>query len=90
MDGFTIVLGHEITEALTDPGAEESAGQVQYGAWFDYQGWEIGDKCAWIGDGLQVPGAPFNMIGNDGRAYPVQTLWSNQTLNGLGFCSQGF
>jgi len=25
-------------------------------------------------DGLQVPGAPFNMIGNDGAAYPVQTL----------------
>lgn len=89
VDGVTIVLGHEIAETLTDPGAEESAGQVQYGAWFDYQGWEIGDKCAWVGDGLQVPGSPFNMMGNDGRAYPVQTLWSNQALNGVGACSQG-
>jgi hypothetical protein len=88
-DGVTIVLGHEIAETFTDPGAEESAGQVQYGAWFDYQGWEIGDKCAWVGDGLQVPGSPFNMVGNDGNTYPVQALWSNQTLNGAGYCSQG-
>ena len=90
LDGVTIVLGHEIAETLTDPGAESSAGLVQYGAWFDWQGWEIGDKCAWVGDGLQVPGAPFNMIGNDGGAYPVQTLWSNKSLNGVGYCSQGF
>jgi len=90
LDGVTIVLGHEIAETLTDPGAESSAGQVQYGAWFDWQGWEIGDKCAWVGDGLQLPGAPFNMIGNDGGAYPVQTLWSNKSLNGVGYCSQGF
>jgi hypothetical protein len=87
-DGVTIVLGHEIAEALTDPGAEESAGLVQYGAWFDYQGWEMGDKCAWVGDGLQIPGSPFNMVGNDGRTYPVQTLWSNQALSGAGYCSQ--
>lgn len=89
VDGVTIVLGHEIAETLTDPGAESSAGQVQYGAWFDYQGWEIGDKCAWVGDGLAVPGAPFNMVGNDGAPYPVQTLWSNQSLNGAGYCSGG-
>ncbi len=90
LDGVTIVLGHEIAETLTDPGAESSIGLVQNGGWFDYQGWEIGDKCAWVGDGLQVPGAPFNMIGNDGRAYPVQTLWSNKSLSGVGYCSQGF
>jgi serine protease len=90
LDGVTIVLGHEIAETLTDPGAESSTGLVQNGGWFDYQGWEIGDKCAWVGDGFQVPGAAFNMIGNDGRAYPVQTLWSNKTLSGVGFCSQGF
>jgi hypothetical protein len=89
LDGVTIVLGHEIAETLTDPGAESSAGLVQYGAWFDYQSWEIGDKCAWVGDGLQVPGSPFNMIGSDGAAYPVQTLWSNSSLNGVGYCSGG-
>ena len=88
-DGVTIVLGHEIAETLTDPGAESQAGQVQYGAWFDYQSWEIGDKCAWVGDGLAIPGSPFNMTGNDGRTYPVQALWSNTSLNGAGYCSQG-
>jgi hypothetical protein len=88
-DGVTIVLGHEIAETLTDPGAESSAGLVQYGAWFDYQSWEIGDKCAWVGDGLQVPGAPFNMVGSDGATYPVQTLWSDSSLNGVGYCSGG-
>ena len=30
------------------------------------------------------------MIGNDGGAYPVQTLWSNVSLNGIGYCSRGF
>jgi hypothetical protein len=90
LDGVTIVLGHEIAETLTDPGAESSTGLVQNGGWFDYQGWEIGDKCAWVGDGFQIPGAAFNMIGNDGRAYPVQTLWSNKSLSGVGYCSQGF
>jgi len=90
LDGVTIVLGHEIAETFTDPGAESIAGQVQYGGWFDYQGWEIGDKCAWVGDGLQVPGAAFNMVGNDGVAYTVQTLWSNKSLQGVGYCSRGF
>jgi serine protease len=84
-----MVLGHEIAETFTDPGAESSAGQVQYGGWFDYQGWENGDKCAWVGDGLQVPGSPYNMTGNDGKTYAVQALWSNQALNGVGYCSQG-
>ncbi len=89
VDGVTIVLGHEIAETLTDPGAEEQAGQVQNGAWFDYQSWEIGDKCAWVGDGLAMPGSPYNMVGNDGRSYPVQALWSNQALSGAGYCAQG-
>ena len=87
-DGVTIVLGHEIAETLTDPGAESQAGSVQYGAWFDWQGWEIGDKCAWVGDGLAVPGSAFNMVGNDGKTYPVQSLWNNQALSGAGYCTQ--
>jgi hypothetical protein len=28
------------------------------------------------------------MVGNDGRTYPVQALWSNQALNGAGYCAQ--
>jgi len=37
LDGVTIVLGHEIAETPTDPGAESSIGLVQNGGWFDYQ-----------------------------------------------------
>ncbi|MCU1280340.1 MAG: hypothetical protein JWM53_3886 [bacterium] len=89
LDGVTIVLGHEVEETVTDPGAEDYINGVQYGGWFDYQGWENGDKCAWVGDGVsQVPGAAFNMTGNDGRTYAVQTLWSNQSLDGIGYCAQ--
>jgi hypothetical protein len=28
------------------------------------------------------------MVGNDGRTYPVQTLWNNQALSGAGYCTQ--
>ena len=87
-DGVTIVLGHEIAETWTDPGAESKPQSVNYGAWFDYQGWEIGDKCAWVGDGLAIPGSAFNMVGNDGKTYPVQALWDNSALSGAGYCSQ--
>src|SRR5260370_32036602 len=61
LDGVTLVLGPEIAETLTDPGAESSTGLVHNGAWFDYQGWEIGDKCAWGRHGLPIPVSPFNM-----------------------------
>jgi serine protease len=88
LDGVTIVLGHEVEETVTDPGAETFVNGVQYGGWFDYQGWENGDKCAWVGDGVgAVPDAAYNMSGNDGRTYPVQTLWSNSSLQGVGYCA---
>jgi hypothetical protein len=38
-DGVSIVEGHELAEAITDP---------LLNAWFDSSGQEIGDKCAWI------------------------------------------
>jgi hypothetical protein len=27
-------------------------------------------------------------VGIDGRTYPVQALWSNQAVNGAGYCAQ--
>jgi hypothetical protein len=39
LDGVSIVEGHELAEAITDP---------LLNAWFDASGQEIGDKCAWI------------------------------------------
>lgn len=89
LDGNTIVLGHEIEETVTDPGAEDLFNGTQYGGWFDYQGYENGDKCAWVGDGLgaPVPGAAANIKGNDGRSYAVQSLWSNAAAGGAGYCA---
>jgi glycosidase len=76
---FDIVLNHT-----------GNAYVYQYGPGSTIRAGRLGDNCAWVGDGLQIPGAPFNMIGNDGDAYPVHTLWSNQRLSDVGYCSQGF
>jgi serine protease len=39
-DGFSIVGGHELAEALTDP--------FPSSGWLDSSGAENADKCAWI------------------------------------------
>src|SRR5437899_2477367 len=35
LDGFTIVLGHEVEETVTDPGAEDVINGQNLGAWYD-------------------------------------------------------
>jgi hypothetical protein len=88
LDGFTIVLGHEIEETVTDPGAEDAG----LGGWYDFSGWENGDKCAWVGytdlaPASTVPGGLNDITGNDGKQYPVQSLWSNSSAAGAGWCA---
>ena len=61
LDGFSIVLGHEIEETATDPGAEDVIGTgtsaTQIGGWYDaLDANENGDKCAWVGESLGLPG----------------------------------
>jgi hypothetical protein len=92
LDGVTIVLGHEIEETVTDPGAETVVNGNDLGGWFDYSGYENGDKCAWVGsNGLlpasTVPGGMNNITGNDGKPYAVQSLWSNEAAAGTGYCA---
>jgi serine protease len=93
LDGFTIVLGHEVEETITDPGAEDVINGVNLGGWYDIEAWENGDKCAWTGDtfGLtsptMFPGGLNNITGNDGKQYPVQSLWSNNSAGGVGYCA---
>ena len=67
LDGESIVLGHEIEETVTDPGAEDiqggsGLGNQQYlGGWYDAaDANENGDKCAWVGEPLVggIPGEP--------------------------------
>jgi hypothetical protein len=36
LDGFTIVVGHEIEETITDPGAEDVINGQNLGRWYDY------------------------------------------------------
>jgi len=65
LDGVSIVLGHEVGEAITDPGLN---------AWFDHSGLsgENGDKCANIGLNQNVS--------LNGVIFPVQPLFSNAGL----------
>ncbi len=61
LDGVSIVAGHEIAEAQTDP---------QLDAWYDDSlGGEIGDKCSWTG--LQ------NTRLSSHGVFATQPLWSN-------------
>jgi hypothetical protein len=101
LDGFSIVLGHEIEETITDPGAEATVGSgasvVQSGGWYDTTDPnENGDKCAWVGENLltltgpplPVPGALGDITGNDGHTqFAVQSLWSNAENQGTGYCA---
>jgi hypothetical protein len=99
LDGFSIVLGHEIEETVTDPGAEDVIGSgtsaTQVGGWYDAaDANENGDKCAWVGENLvggqaltQEPGALSDIKGNHGQTFAVQSLWSNQAAEGAGYCA---
>jgi hypothetical protein len=101
LDGFSIALGHEIEETVTDPGAEDVLGSgtttTDLGGWYDpLDANENGDKCAWVGEGLGAPGEPTvtpipgamgDIKGNHGGTFAVQSLWSNQAAEGAGYCA---
>jgi hypothetical protein len=89
--GIGINDGHGIQPQGGTVAGQRVGGQ-NLGGWFDYSGYENGDKCAWVGDtGVTqpslVPGGLNDIKGNDGRQYPVQSLWSNQAARGLGYCA---
>ncbi|HZE05179.1 MAG TPA: hypothetical protein VE127_08145, partial [Solirubrobacteraceae bacterium] len=99
LDGFSIVLGHEIEETVTDPAAEDVIGSgtsaQQIGGWYDaLDANENGDKCAWVGESLTgqpgvapIPGAMGDIKGNHGSTFAVQSLWSNNANLGTGYCA---
>jgi hypothetical protein len=99
LDGFSIVLGHEVEETVTDPGAEDVVGSgplpTYLGGWYDaLDANENGDKCAWVGlnpltgEGtLPIPGALGDITGNAGETFAVQSLWSDAANEGTGYCA---
>ncbi len=67
-DGTINVTSHEFNESITD-----WAGN----AWYDWQGNENGDKCAWnFGTASGTKGAEYNQTIN-GHRYYTQQEWSN-------------
>ena len=67
------VSGHELAEAMTDP---------RNGGWYDRQGNENGDKCAWSF------GAPTVTFKN-GSQWKIQGEWSNAAYNaGTGYANR--
>jgi serine protease len=95
LDAFTLALGHEIEETVTDPGAEDVIGQTPIGGWYDpLDGNENGDKCAYVGLNpltggslSAMPGRGANIRGNRGGTFAVQSLWSNNAAAGVGYCA---
>jgi hypothetical protein len=66
------VSGHELSEMLTDP---------QLNAWYDRQGAENSDKCAWTFGGLVTIGS---------QQWKIQGNWSNAAANaGTGYANVG-
>jgi hypothetical protein len=66
------VTGHELSEMLTDP---------QLNAWYDRQGNENSDKCAWTFNGLVTIGS---------QQWKIQGNWSNAAANaGTGYANVG-
>jgi hypothetical protein len=64
------VSAHELSEARTDP---------RNGGWYDRQGEENGDKCAWT---FNVPSVAFT----NGTNWKLQGEWSNAAYNaGTGY-----
>ena len=70
-DGYSIVTGHEYSEAVTDP--DNYFGQQD--GWNDVQGNENGDKCAWMNTQNIVLGA---------HQFAVQPTWSNEAYDATG------
>jgi hypothetical protein len=71
VDGMISVLTHELEETVTDPNLN---------GWYDANGAENGDKCAWTFGQPAASGGPLKTLPG-GAAY-------NLTLNGLNFLVQ--
>ena len=76
LDGFTMTLGHEWHETMSD---QNPAGGWTNHTGSSYNGQENSDECAWISPG-QAGGAANINFGSFGT-YAEQASWSNDTNN---------
>ncbi|HYM00660.1 MAG TPA: hypothetical protein VEZ90_17025 [Blastocatellia bacterium] len=78
VDGMVSVIAHELSEATTDP---------ELNAWFDSNGAENGDKCAWtFGHAqFQVSNGSFANITLGSRNFLIQRMILRQS-SGTDFC----
>jgi hypothetical protein len=72
-DSYSIVAGHEYSEAVTDPD-----NLVYQDGWNDAQTSENGDKCAYIN---------LQNVMMSGYKFAVQPTWSNRANGGKGGCA---
>lgn len=72
-DSVLNVTSHEANETITD---------AMGNAWYDFFGYENGDKCAWLWPGNQgsTPGAQWDQTIN-GNHYELQPEYSNYSSN---------
>lgn len=78
-DGMASVIFHELSETVTDP---------DLNAWYDRQGNENGDKCAWnFGSTYTTASGKTANVNLGGNDYLLQQMWVN---SGNGFCALSY
>lgn len=69
-DSMASVMAHELAESATDPDVNNVV------AWMDYDGEEVGDKCAWtFGQPFETPNLSVANIKIGDRYYMIQQNW---------------
>jgi len=78
-DGMASIISHELEEAVSDP---------DLNAWYDRQGAENADKCAWtFGTTYSAAGGGIANMNLGGHDFLIQRNWVNAKG---GYCSMSF
>ncbi|GLQ93099.1 PKD domain-containing protein [Dyella acidisoli] len=79
LDGYTMTLGHEWQEMMSDTfpyASSPTATTFSGGGWYNQKNGENGDECAWRYS-FEQGGAANVQFGND--TFAEQSIWSNDT-----------
>jgi len=72
------VTAHELSEVVTDPATFSADGYTMYwDGWYDANGAEIADKCAWTFGPSPINYAPNGTVSIGGFNWKLQGEWSN-------------